>query len=91
MGQLLRPCRAELYQQFLRACFIAQTWTHAHLKVPNANDASEYDWTKVDNNFKYTWFTEGQLPASVVEITMQPEQGGNFCFLFSLFFVSGSA
>ncbi|XP_050294313.1 uncharacterized protein LOC126734656 [Anthonomus grandis grandis] len=73
-GSSLPPCQAELVNQFSRACYISETWAHAHLKVPNGNDPSEYGWTQVNDTFRYIWFTGRQLPVSVDDITMQPEE-----------------
>ncbi|XP_017472207.1 PREDICTED: uncharacterized protein LOC108363375 [Rhagoletis zephyria] len=39
-GSALPPCKVELQQQFLRACYIAQIWAHAHLQVPSGETPS---------------------------------------------------
>ncbi|KYN03439.1 hypothetical protein ALC62_05715 [Cyphomyrmex costatus] len=77
-GSSLPPCKSELHQQFLRACFIAQIWSHAHLKVPTTHGPSDYGWEEVDDMYDFRWFSGNQLPSSITEITIQPEKGNIF-------------
>lgn len=62
----------------LRACYIAQIWSHAHLKVPTSDDPVDYGWAEIDNKYEFTWFSGSQLPSSINEITIQPEKGNIF-------------
>ena len=68
-GSALPPCKAELYQKFLRACFIAEIWSHAHLKVPTTESPVDYGWVEVERKYDFTWFTGSQLPTTITEIT----------------------
>lgn len=77
-GSSLPPCKSELHQHFLRACFIAQIWSHAHLKVPTTHAPSDYGWEKVDDMYDFRWFSGNQLPSSITEITIHPEKGNIF-------------
>lgn len=74
-GSSLPPCKSELYQQFLRACYIAQIWSNAYLKVPTSDDPEDYGWEEINNKYDFTWFFGSQLPTSIDEITIQPEKG----------------
>lgn len=74
-GSALPPCKAELFQHFLRSCFIAEMWTHAYLKVPISATPTDYGWVEIDNKYEFTWFTGNQLPGTIKEITIQTEEG----------------
>lgn len=76
-GSALPPCKAELYQHFLRACYVAQIWAHAHLEVPTAEPPTNYGWVEIENKYGFSWFSGSQLPTTITEITIQPEAGNN--------------
>lgn len=80
-GSSLPPCKSELYQHFLRACYIAQIWSHAHLKVPTTDEPSDYGCVEIDNRYEFIWFPRTQLSTSIDQITIQPEKG-NISFKF---------
>lgn len=82
-GSSLPPCESELYKQYLRACYIAQIWSHANLKVPTTEEPTDYGWEEIDNRYEFDWFSGTQLPTSIEEITIQPEKGINSFFIFS--------
>ncbi|KAK5647873.1 hypothetical protein RI129_002765 [Pyrocoelia pectoralis] len=73
-GSALPPCKSELYEHFLRSCYIAQIWSHAHLKVPITDEPSNYGWVEIDNRYELKWFSGSQLPTSINQITIQHEK-----------------
>lgn len=81
-GSALPPCRAELYQHFLRAAYIAQIWSHPHLQVQTNNSALNYGWIENQNIYEFFWFTGDQLPKTVDEITIPTEEGKKKFFYF---------
>lgn len=76
-GSSLPPCKTELYNHFLRTCYISEIWAHAYLRVPTVNDPSDYGWVEIDSRYEFMWFSGTQLPTSIDEIT-QSEEGKNF-------------
>ncbi|XP_031784070.1 uncharacterized protein LOC116417081 [Nasonia vitripennis] len=76
-GSALPSCKAELYQHFLRACYVAQMWAHAHLQVPIAEPPTNYGWIEIENKYGFSWFSGSQLSTTITEITIQPEEDDN--------------
>ncbi|KAK4873797.1 hypothetical protein RN001_013157 [Aquatica leii] len=72
-GSALPPCKSELYEHFLRSCYIAQLWSHAHLKVPITDEPSNFGWVEIDNRYELKWFSRSQLSTSINQITIQHE------------------
>ncbi|KAK4883372.1 hypothetical protein RN001_006691 [Aquatica leii] len=77
-GSALPPCKSELYEHFLRSCYIAQLWSHAHLKVTITDEPSIYAWVEIDNRYELKWFSGSQLPTSINQITIQHETADFF-------------
>ncbi|KAK5644018.1 hypothetical protein RI129_007863 [Pyrocoelia pectoralis] len=73
-GSALPTCKSELYEHFLRSCYIAQIWSHAHLKVPITDEPTNYGWVEIDNRYELKWFSGSQLPTSINQITIQHEK-----------------
>ncbi|CAB3238881.1 unnamed protein product [Arctia plantaginis] len=53
----LPPCESELNKQFLRACYIAQIWSHGNLQIPTTEEPTDYGWIEIDNRFEFDWFS----------------------------------
>ncbi|XP_049303200.1 uncharacterized protein LOC125776214 [Bactrocera dorsalis] len=59
------PCKAELYQQFLRAHYISSIWKNAAQKHPTMLNPLEYGWEQQDTSYVFKWFEGDQLPCLV--------------------------
>ncbi|CAH0731407.1 unnamed protein product, partial [Brenthis ino] len=68
-GATFPPCKTELYQQVLRAAYIAHLWSHAHLTVPTAFSPTDYGWEQKDGKYEFKWFDGDQLPPSIQSVT----------------------
>ncbi|XP_053952469.1 uncharacterized protein LOC128859572 [Anastrepha ludens] len=76
-GSSLPPCKTELYNHFLRTCYISEIWSQAHLKVPTVNEPSDYGWVEINNRYEFMWFSGTQLPTSIDQITQSEEDDDN--------------
>lgn len=63
----LPPCKSELFQQFLRANYIASIWNYAHQKQPTTFTPENNGWTLEENQYHFHWFDGDQLPGDVSE------------------------
>ena len=63
----LPPCKSELFQQFLRANYIASIWNNATQKEPTILTPENNGWILEDNKYHFHWFDGDQLPGFVSE------------------------
>ncbi|KAF7990491.1 hypothetical protein HCN44_000296 [Aphidius gifuensis] len=69
----LPPCRNELYQQYLRANYIASIWNNAYLKNPTTLEPDGNGWTMGTEKYEFVWFEGEQLPQLTKDVIIQPE------------------
>lgn len=69
----LPPCQSELREHFLRAAYIAQIWTNAHLKTPTSLSPLDCGWKIEENKYVFKWFTGEQLPQTVKDVTIEEQ------------------
>lgn len=67
----LPPCETELFQQFLRANYIASIWNNANEKQPSIFTPENNGWTLEENQYHFHWFDGDQLPGDVSESLQQ--------------------
>lgn len=73
-GFSLPPCELELYQHFLRAKYITSIWRNAYREIPTMLKPEENGWIISEEQYEFKWFKGEQLPNSVFDILINPEE-----------------
>ncbi|CAH1104374.1 unnamed protein product [Psylliodes chrysocephalus] len=76
-GGILPPCKTELFQQFLRANYIASIRNNANEKQPTIFTPENNGWTLEENQYHFHWFDGDELPRDFSESLQDPEEAGS--------------
>ncbi|XP_055839356.1 uncharacterized protein LOC129907262 [Episyrphus balteatus] len=68
----LPPCKAELYQQLLRAQYVTTIWNNAYLQIPTLLRPQDHGWVEQNGKMELLWFEGDQSPKLVNDVIIQP-------------------